>query len=119
LAGGLLVAGVAAPAVAARVGRRLGRTEAPARGDLSAELLEVLAGGAELAVYGQEDERIARLRRVDRKLVWAANRAALADGLGDGLRTAVMGATVIGVLAVAVAAHSSGSLDGVLIAALA
>jgi thiol reductant ABC exporter CydC subunit len=119
LAGGLLVGGITVPAATGVVGRRLGRSEAPARGDLAAELVEVLGGGAELVAYGQEDERLARIRAADRKLVSAANRAAFADGLGDGLRTVVMGATVVGVLALSVSAHRSGSFDPVLIAALA
>jgi thiol reductant ABC exporter CydC subunit len=55
----------------------------------------------------------------DRKLVRIARRAALADGTGDALRLLVMGATVVGVLAVSVSAHAGGNLNRVLIATLA
>jgi thiol reductant ABC exporter CydC subunit len=48
-----------------------------------------------------------------------ARRGALADGAGDGLRLLVMGATVTGVLAVAVSAHAAGRFDRVSIAVLA
>jgi thiol reductant ABC exporter CydC subunit len=116
---GLLVGGIAVPALAAGLGGRAGRVEAEARGRLSAELVETVRGAAELAVYGAEDERLGRLRQADRTLVRVARRAALADGAGDGLRLLVTGSTVAGVLALAVAAHAAGHLDRVLIAMLA
>jgi ATP-binding cassette, subfamily C, bacterial CydC len=119
LAAGLLVGGIVVPAVVAALGRRAGRLEATARGELSAELVETVGGAAELVVYGRELERLARLRQADRKLVRLARRAALADGAGDGLRLLVTGVTVAGVLAVAVLAHAAGNLDRVLIALLA
>jgi ATP-binding cassette, subfamily C, bacterial CydC len=119
LVAGLLVGGVAVPAASGALGRRAGRLEAAARGELSAELVETVGGASELAVYGREAERLARLRQADRTLVRVARRAALADGAGDGLRLLVTGMTVAGVLAVAVSAHADGNLDRVLIAMLA
>jgi ATP-binding cassette, subfamily C, bacterial CydC len=119
LAAGLLVAGVAVPAAAGALGRRAGRLEAAARGELSAELVETVGGAAELAVYGREAGQLARLRQADRTLVRLARRAALADGAGDWLRLLVTGVTVTSVLAVAVSAHAAGHLDSVLIALLA
>jgi len=119
LAGGLLAAGIAVPAVASRLGRRLEGREAEARGALTAELVEALRGAPELAVYGQLDERLSRLRESDRMLARIARRGAFADGAGDGLRLLVTGATVAGVLAVAVHAHAAVHLDRVLIATLA
>jgi ATP-binding cassette subfamily C protein CydC len=119
LAAGLLVGGVAVPAVNGALGRRVGGSEAEARGELSAELVETVRSAPELAVYGREAERLARLRQADRTLVRLARRAALADGAGDGLRLIVTGGTIAGVLAVAVSAHAAGNLDRVLIAMLA
>jgi ATP-binding cassette, subfamily C, bacterial CydC len=107
---GLLLAGVAGT-----VGRRAHGEEAAARGVLSAELVELMEGAAELVVYGAEAERLQRVRNADGRLVAIRRRAALADGLGDGLRVAVTGCTVVGVLVAAVAAHG---LDPTLIAAL-
>ncbi len=118
LAVGLLVAGIAGPAVATVIGRRAGRPEAVARGELTAELIELMDGAAELVTYGREDERLQRLEAGDRELDRLARRAALTDGLGDGLRLLVTGVTTAAVLAVAVAAHANGRLDGVLIAML-
>jgi ATP-binding cassette subfamily C protein CydC len=117
LAIGLFAAGLAVPAVGGLAARRGGR-EAAARGELTAELIETLAGSAELAAYGRQDDRLHRLYSADRGLVRLARRAALADGAADGLRLVLTGATVAGVLAVAVSAHASGGLDRVLIALL-
>jgi thiol reductant ABC exporter CydC subunit len=119
LAVGLLVGGIAVPVAAASVSRRSAARYAQARGTLSAELVETLAGSAELAAFGLEQDRIRAMRRADSRLVRISRRAALADGLGDGLRLLVTGATVVGVLAVAVQAHAEGRLDRVLIAMLA
>ena len=98
---------------------RHGDREAAARGELTAELVEALAGGAEIAAYGRQDDCLRRLYGADGRLVRLARRAALADGTGDGLRLAITGATVAGVLAVAISAHASGGLSRVSIALLA
>jgi ATP-binding cassette subfamily C protein CydC len=119
LAGGLLAGGIVVPAVAGALGRRDAAREAAARGELSADLVELLQGAAELSVYGAEDDRLARVREEDEALVRIGRRAALADGAGNGLLLAVTGATVCGVLALAVSAHAAGHLDRVLIAMLA
>jgi thiol reductant ABC exporter CydC subunit len=119
LAAGLLVGGLIVPAVAAGLARRASRQEAAARGELTSELVETLAGSAELVAFGCEKERLRGLQAADRKLVRIARRAALADGTGDALRLLVMGVTVVGVLAVSVSAHAGGNLNRVLIATLA
>jgi ATP-binding cassette, subfamily C, bacterial CydC len=119
LAIGLVVAGVAVPVGAAAIAARSSRQQAAARGALGAELVETLAGGEELVLFGRRDDRLERLRAVDGTLVRVARRAAAADGTGDGLRLLVTGLTVAGVLAVAVSAHAAGGLDRVLIALLA
>ena len=119
LAAGLLVAGIGVPVGAAAIAARSSRQQASARGALGAELVETLAGGEELVLYGRRDDRLERLRVVDGTLVRVARRAAAADGTGDGLRLLVTGLTVTGVLAVAVSAHAGGGLDRLLIALLA
>ena len=119
LAAGLLVAGVGVPLAAGAIGRRAARTEATARGDLTAELVELLTGAGELSVYGRGVEAVARVRDADRMLTRLAARAAFADGLADALRLFVTGATVTGVLALAVEAHANAGLNRVMIATLA
>jgi thiol reductant ABC exporter CydC subunit len=117
LAAGLIVGGVAVPACAGALARRAGRGQAEARGELSAELVEVLTAAPELVVHGAGAAALARVRGADRALVRIGRRDAFAGGLADGLGLAVTGATVAGVLAVAV--QASASLDRVLIATLA
>jgi thiol reductant ABC exporter CydC subunit len=119
LAAGLVVAGMVVPFAVAALAHRSAALQAPARGALSAELVETLAGGAELVAYGRLNDRLERVRDADRTLMRSARRAALADGAGEGLRLLVMAATIAGVLALAVSAHATGALDRVLIAVLA
>jgi thiol reductant ABC exporter CydC subunit len=119
LAAGLAAAGIVVPLAAAALARRSAALQAPARGALSAELVETLAGGAELVAYGRQGERLERVGAADSSLVRVARRAALADGTGEGLRLLVTGGTVAAVLAFAVSAHAVGTLDRVLIGLLA
>ena len=71
--------------------------------------MELLEAAPELAVYGREEERCARLRDADRRWCGSARRDALADGAADGLGLWSSGLTVAGVLAVAVSATPTGS----------
>jgi thiol reductant ABC exporter CydC subunit len=119
LAVGLAAGGVAVPALAGALGRRAGRRQATARGELSAELVELLRAAPELVAHGGEQAALARLRGADRALVRLAHRDALVGGVAEGAGLAVVGATVAGVLAVAVGASADGHLDRVLIAMLA
>jgi thiol reductant ABC exporter CydC subunit len=119
LAAGLVVGGVAVPVLAGRLGRAAGRRQAAARAELTADLVELLRGAPELVVYGAEDRTLARVHSADRELAHLARRDALVAGLSDALSILVTGATLVGVLAVAVSAHDAGALDRVLVAMLA
>jgi len=119
LAVGLLVGGVAAPFVAARIGRKAGRRQASARGDLTAEIADLLRAAPELVVYGAEERMLERVASADRELDRLARRDAVAGGVGDSLSILVAGLTVVGVLAVSVQAQAAGSLNRVLVALLA
>ncbi len=119
LAAGLLLGGIAVPACAAALGARASRRQAAARGELTAEILELTGSAAELIVYGREEECLRRLRAADGALVRIGARDALAGGVGDGLGVFIAWATVAGVLAVCVAAHATGALNSVLVAMLA
>ena len=118
LAVGLVLAGVAVPLLARVAGRAAAR-QAPARGELTAELVELLRGAPELVAYGREEDALARVRRADRELVGLARRDAFVAGLADGAFVLVVGATTAVVLALAVSAHEAGALDRVLVATLA
>jgi ATP-binding cassette subfamily C protein CydC len=119
LAAGLALGGVAVPALAASLGRAAGRRQSAARAALTADLVELLRGAPELVVYGREAETLTRVQAADGELARLGRRDALVAGLADALSILVGGVTVAGVLAVAVSAHDSGTLDRVLVATLA
>lgn len=119
LAVGLVLGGVGAPVVAGRLSRTASKRQATARGELAAEVVELLRAAPELAVYGVEERTLERVGKADRELDRLARRDALVGGLADGLSILVAGLTVVGVLAVSVEAHHAGSLDRVLVALLA
>ena len=119
LAIGLVVGGIAVPALAAYLGRAAGRRQAAARGELSALLVELLRGAPELVVYGRERDMMARVREADAELARLGRRDALTAGLAEALSVLVAGLTAAGVLAVAVSAHDAAALDRVLVATLA
>ena len=119
LAAGLLVGGLVVPAASGWLGAGAAHREAGARGELTAELIELVRGAPELAAFGCESAALHRVRAADSTLVQLARRDALAAGVGDGLMLMVTGLTVAGVLAVAVGASAGAQLDRVLIALLA
>jgi ATP-binding cassette subfamily C protein CydC len=119
LAAGLVLVGLIVPVLAGALNRATGRRQAPARAELTAELVELLRGAPELVVYGREEETLARIRSRSRELARLGRRDALAAGLGGALSILIAGLTVAGVLAVAVSAHDTGTLDRVLVATLA
>ena len=113
----LAVAATAIPALALALTRRSGRRQSPARAALAAELVEVVQGAPELAVYGRQDEWLSRVAESDRVLLATQRRDAIASGLSALLSVLVAGAAMVGVTAVGVAAVSAGRLDGILLAA--
>jgi ATP-binding cassette, subfamily C, bacterial CydC len=119
LAIGLALAGTAVPLLAGRLTRVAGGRQADARGELTAELVELLRGAPELVAFGREEDALARVREADRELLRLGRRDAVVAGLADASSILVAGLTTVGVLAVAVAAHDAGDLDRVLVAALA
>ena len=118
LALGLVVAGVAVPALAVAASRRAARATAPARGELGATLTDLLAGVAELHAFGAQDAGLAAAADADRRLTAAARRSASASGLGAALLTAASGLTMWGVLLLGVAAVSHGALTRVPLAVI-
>jgi thiol reductant ABC exporter CydC subunit len=113
----LAVALVATPiiAVATRPGR--GR-EAALRGELSAEVVDLLAGAPDLVAFGQEDRLLDRIDAANRDLARTARQRALVAGATSAVVTVCLGAAVIGVLAVGVAAVHDHRLSAVMLAVL-
>ncbi|MGW2366939.1 thiol reductant ABC exporter subunit CydD [Streptomyces sp. NPDC001667] len=116
LALGLLAAGVAVPALSGAFARRAERQLAPARGALSTQVVDVLAGTAELTVAGALPARLTRLREADGVLTGIARRASAATALGAGLSALACGLTVAAAAWAGVSAVHDGRLGGVWLA---
>ena len=118
LAFGLLLAGVAVPALAVAVSRGAERRQAPTRGRLTTEVVDVLSGTAELTVAGALPTRLAGIRATDAELRRLAARSAATAGLGSGLVTLLTGLTAAGCAALGIAATADHAVHGVLLAVL-
>jgi ATP-binding cassette, subfamily C, bacterial CydC len=113
----LAVALLAAPAIA--VATRPGRgREATLRGELSADVVDLLAGVPDLLAFGQEGRLLDRIDAADRELTRLTRRRALVAGATSAVVTVCLGAAVIGVLAVGVAAVHDHHLSAVMLAVL-
>src|SRR5262249_5368090 len=108
---GLLAGAVAVPLLSGLLARRTAQRQAAARGELAAELVEVLQAAPELVVYGGHGEGLERIKAADEALVRIGRRDALVAGVGDGLQLVVARAAAAGGLSTALTARSAGSLD--------
>ncbi|MGC5287250.1 thiol reductant ABC exporter subunit CydC [Micromonospora sp. DT231] len=114
LALGLLVAGVALPALATAVTRRSAAEVAPLRGALATDAIDLTHGAADLAAFGATggalhaaEERARRLARLERRL--AATGFAV-----DAAGVLTAGSTAAAVVLAALSADVPGVLVGVL-----
>ncbi|AVT36705.1 thiol reductant ABC exporter subunit CydC [Plantactinospora sp. BB1] len=114
LAGGLLLAGVVLPALAAVLTRRTADRVAPLRGALAGDAVDLTAGAADLAAFGATGAALDRADARARELAGLERRTAALGWAVDGLGVLVAGATSAAVLTVALRAGVSGVLVGVL-----
>jgi ATP-binding cassette subfamily C protein CydD/ATP-binding cassette subfamily C protein CydCD len=114
LAVALLIAAVGAPLLALRLERRATSGLAAGRRGVSAKVLELFEGAAELLVFGGYRARRAELGRADAELVAQARRQALGAGAADGLI-----ALMTGVAAVAATWLAVGRVDPTVVPVLA
>jgi thiol reductant ABC exporter CydC subunit len=119
LAAMLLLGGVLVPALTRLSARAAGRRQAAARAALGADLVEIAAGSAELAVAGRDRDWIERGERSSARLAALQRRDALSGALAVGLGAALAAGAAVLLVAVATPAVHSGALAGVLLAALA
>jgi thiol reductant ABC exporter CydC subunit len=116
-AGAILGASVAAalltaPVVAVTGSDGRGRVAA-LRGELSAEVVDLLRAAPELLAFGQDTAALVRLDAIDAELASLARRRAWIAGAGSAIVATCLGGAVTGVLAVglaAVRAHHMGSV---------
>jgi len=119
VAGGLAVTTAAAGAAALAAGRlRTGRLAA-ARAELAAVVVDLVEGAAEAAVHGRAPDLLAAAAAADARLTRLARGAAWVDGLGSGLVALGSGLCLWLVTRVGVEAAAAGTLDPVLLGALA
>jgi ATP-binding cassette subfamily C protein CydC len=115
---GLLVAGVAVPLLHHRLTQAAATREAPARGRLSADLLEALRAAPDLAAFGRSREAAERIDEAADAVDRARRRTALTAALSDGLQTTVTLLTAVAVLVVVTPQVGAGIVDGVYLALL-
>jgi thiol reductant ABC exporter CydC subunit len=115
----LVVAGVLAPWLTARVGAGAQRTRARAEGDLTAEVVSSLSAAPEVLAFGAVDAVVAGVARADSELTAIDRRAAAASGLGQALGALWTGLTIAACLGLGVTAVRSGEVAGVWLATLA
>lgn len=118
LAAGLLLAGVAVPALAAALSRRPAERAGVARDRLATALVDLLDGGPELLAHGATGRAVDAVAHADAELTRTARRDAALLGLGAGSGALVAGLTLAGTLLLGVAAVDAGALGAVPLAVL-
>ncbi|MFD6757227.1 thiol reductant ABC exporter subunit CydC [Micromonospora gifhornensis] len=114
LAGGLLVAGVALPALATALTRRAAAEVAPLRGALAADAVDLTHGAADLAAFGATGAALDAAQRRARRLARLERRLAVRGFAVDAAGVLVAGLTAGAVVFVALRAGVGGVLVGVL-----
>jgi len=119
LGASLLGAIVFAPVVAVlQGGGSSAAREAECRGELTAQVVDLVQGAPELMAFGQEEMYVDRIDAVDTELTALARRRALAAGTTSAVVTSCMGVAVVGVLAAGVAALRAHRMEPVMLAVL-
>ncbi|WBB65049.1 thiol reductant ABC exporter subunit CydC [Micromonospora sp. WMMD812] len=114
LAVGLLVAGLALPALATALTRRSAAELAPLRGALAADAIDLTHGAADLAAFGATGSALRATTGRAQRLARLERRLAAAGFAVDAAGTLVAGLTAGAVVLVALAADVRGVLVGVL-----
>jgi ATP-binding cassette subfamily C protein CydC len=114
LAVGLLVAGVALPALATALTRRAAAELAPLRGALATDAVDLTHGAADLAAFGATGHALEAAGRRARRLARLERRLAATGFAVDAAGVLVAGLTAGAVVLAALAADVTGVLVGVL-----
>jgi thiol reductant ABC exporter CydC subunit len=115
----LALSSTAVPWLTGRLARRAEATQATVRGELAAEVVDLVAGAPELIVLGATGTQLGRISRADGRLRSVSRQAAGTAGIGLALTTALAGLASWGGLTLGVRATHGGSLNGALLAVLA
>ena len=106
----LLLAGVVAPWWSVRATREAETRSAQARADMAATTLTLLDGAGELAVAGRTGQMLGHLRRADRDLADASDRAARPAAVSAALLPLAIGLAVLAALVLGIPATTAGRL---------
>jgi ABC-type transport system involved in cytochrome bd biosynthesis fused ATPase/permease subunit len=117
--GGLVLAGVAIPALAVPLGTGPGRRLVATRGALAALLTDGVLGTGDLLAFGREADHAARIDALGRELTAEQSRLVRASALVGASAVLAADLTVVGVLALAIPAVRGGELAGVNLAVVA
>jgi thiol reductant ABC exporter CydC subunit len=115
----LLLAAVALTWVTGRLARSGEAREAAARGELTAAVVDLLEGGAELRAFGALEAQLRRTADLDAELTRVAAAGARTAGVGQGATTLLSGLAMWGALAVGIAAVHGGRMNGLVLAVIA
>jgi len=115
----LALSATAVPWLTGRLTRHEEARQATVRGDLAAEMVDLVAGAPELVVMGATGDQLGRIETADLRLRSLARRGAGTTGIGLACTTALAGLASWGALTLGLRATHAGSLNGALLAVLA
>jgi thiol reductant ABC exporter CydC subunit len=115
----LILAATAVPWSSLHLARKGEARQASARGDLTAQVVDLAEGAQELVAFGAVDAQLERISAADAELTGIATSTARTAGLGSGLVTFLTGIAVWAILLVGVPSVHSGRLNGPLLAVIA
>jgi len=116
--GAALVGAMIVPAGLAVAVRSAADRQSELRGEMAADVVDLLRGSADLLAFGRAGEVLERVQAADRSLTRGAKRRALATGLVGALVTAFLGVAVLGVLILSANAVHQHRLEPVMMAVL-
>jgi thiol reductant ABC exporter CydC subunit len=117
LLAGCLVVGLVVPPALARAAARGGR-EAAVRGELAADVVDLLQGAADLVALGCAGDYLERAARADQELGRLRRRRSVVAGAAAAATVACAGAAVVGTLVLGAAAVHQHRMAGVMLAVL-
>ena len=118
LAIALLVAAILVPTLSLWLARRSESSQAPARGELSASIADLVEGAPDLVAYGATGGQLKRVVACDATLTRVSAASARTVGVSSGLTALLTGLAVWATLLVAVPAVNDNRLPGVQLAIL-
>lgn len=109
----LVLGGVLVPWLTARAGSAAAARLAPVQGRMTAEVVDLFSGSADVLSCNAEGRMVGEVAQTDGEFTGLQRRGAMSMGIAAALSAAAQGAAVIAMIFVAVPAVRSGNLEGV------